>query len=529
MPLISFDDLGKHGIVKAISDFELIPNAWSGGNNIRFAENRVKKVYGATEVFTAPSVAPYFLQYVPQPTQKLWLYAGLTAVYATDMASHYNITGLSGPYSATAGAKWNGTVLGGVPIINNGVDTPQSWIPVSTSQVLTDLANWPASTTARIIRSFKQFAIALDITKSGTRYPMMVKWSHPADPGAVPASWDETDATKDAGETDLAETPGFILDAAPLGADSNLIYKSDSVYLQQYVGGQSILSHKLLYPDFGVLATNCILPFRHKHLVVTSDDILIHRGGEPSSILTNRWRKQLFTLMDTSNYERSFLIPNYPQNEIWFFFCETGETQPRTALIWNWTTGALSLRNFDYDIACGAIGVIDPAAVASNWDADSEVWDADAEVWDYQSYDPANTSILLGNSEATPKLYKMESTNQFAGVNYTSYVERTGLAIVGRKRSGAYIADPMKMKYVNLIVPKLTGSGTVNIYVGSQETIDGAVTWSPAFAFTIGTDIEATFDVTGRFIAVKFESTDNGHWELDSYQMNVVLVGTYYG
>ena len=46
---------------------------------------------------------------------------------------------------------------------------------------------------SRYCSPVQNYLIALDLTKSGTRYPHMVKWSAAADPGTVPASWDETD------------------------------------------------------------------------------------------------------------------------------------------------------------------------------------------------------------------------------------------------------------------------------------------------------------------------------------------------
>ena len=525
MSLISFDNLGQYGIIKALSDYELIPNAWSDASNVRFENNKVMKTLGYSTVFDPPSIVPYYLMHVPDVSGTLWLYGGLTAVYCTDMSSHFNISGVSAPYSAGAGYKWNGGILGGIPIINNTVDVPQMWTPVSTSQVLQDLSNWPSGYTAKLMRPFQEFMVAFDITKSGIRYPMMALWSHPADPGAVPSSWDVTDATKDAGEIDLAATPGRILDSVPFG-QINFVYKESSIYTQQYVGGNTVIGFRLLHDDFGLLATDCAINFRKKHFCVTSDDILLHAGGEPTSLLTNRWRRELFNLIDPGYYDRSFVIPNIPRHEIWFCFPTVGDTQPTVALTWNWDTGALSYRELNAEIAFAAIGSVDPSAASQAWDSDSDTWDSDTTIWDAQSYDPANTRILMADSENT-EFHFMDYTNQFNGSNMTAYVERTGLAIVGRKRDGNYIADTDSIKYVKRVIPRVRGSGTLYIYVGYQDTIDGAVTWANAVPYVIGTDYEALFDVVGKFIAIKFESRGNVEWELDGYKLDVEIVGSY--
>src|SRR5258706_476813 len=81
---------------------------------------------------------------------------------------------------------------------------------------------------AKIIRSFGPYLLALNVTKGANIYPHMVKWGHPADPGSVPSSWDETDETKDTGEKDLPDvTAGVIQDGLPLQGNF-YVYKEGS-------------------------------------------------------------------------------------------------------------------------------------------------------------------------------------------------------------------------------------------------------------------------------------------------------------
>ena len=59
-----------------------------------------------------------------------------------------------------------------------------------------------------------------------TTYPSRVFWSQPAEPDALPSTFDATDDTADAGWVDLADTAGDVVDCLPLG-DVNIIYKED--------------------------------------------------------------------------------------------------------------------------------------------------------------------------------------------------------------------------------------------------------------------------------------------------------------
>jgi len=221
--------LNPTGINRDIDSYELPETQWSDGNNIQFDNDKTAKVLGQQQVFGTPTVAPYWLLPFNTTTTDYWLYPSLTKIYRVSTSgittTHSDITRTSGgDYSATAAKGWNGGVLGGVAILNNGVDDPQ--MLGSASSACADLTNWPASTSCQVIRPFKRFLVALDTTESGTRYPFRVKWSHPAEGGTVPTTWDPADATKDAGYVDLSQSNGYVIDCLPLG-DVNIIYKED--------------------------------------------------------------------------------------------------------------------------------------------------------------------------------------------------------------------------------------------------------------------------------------------------------------
>ena len=61
----------------------------------------------------------------------------------------------------------------------------------------------------------------------------MVKWSHQADPGTVPASWDETDPALDAGEKTLSDSPGDNITGMQLGEDF-IVYKYETCHVMRY-------------------------------------------------------------------------------------------------------------------------------------------------------------------------------------------------------------------------------------------------------------------------------------------------------
>src|SRR5262245_61859086 len=193
MSVIEIAVLRTIGLIRDQEGNYLPPEAWTYARNMRAVADGIERIGGQTQVFGTPGVAPHFAIPISTTSQTYWLYTSLTKGYVYDGTTHTDITRVSGDYTAGNTRDWNGTLLGGVPILNNGSDTPQQWATLSPATKLTPLSNWPASTTAKVIRAFGPTLIALNLVESGTSFPHLVRWSHPADPGTVPSSWDYTD------------------------------------------------------------------------------------------------------------------------------------------------------------------------------------------------------------------------------------------------------------------------------------------------------------------------------------------------
>ena len=204
--IIRVPNCGAAGVIKDLSQHELPINAWTDAQNIRFLDGYVNQTYGYGEVYDSAAVIPHHVLPVVISGARYWIYASLAKIYCVTVtggaAVHTNITrqtaGADVDYTATANG-WTSTVLGGVPILNPGntTDVPQFW-DLNTANNCAALTNWPASTYCKSMRTYRNSLMALNVTKTTTNYPYMVKWSHPADPGGVPISWDETDPTMDA-------------------------------------------------------------------------------------------------------------------------------------------------------------------------------------------------------------------------------------------------------------------------------------------------------------------------------------------
>tara|TARA_R110000824_G_scaffold66849_4_gene173316 strand:- start:1672 stop:3702 length:2031 start_codon:yes stop_codon:yes gene_type:complete len=668
MALIPIDNVGQVGIVKETSPWQLPPNVWSDGNNVKTDEGSIRKLPGYAEVMATCPVAPYLLTQLTLGIPEFWIVGGLTKIYvydntnqstlldggindsvttvtvdstsgfedigtiligdeqitytaktattfttctrganSTSAAAHsddvsvsranvwYDVTRASGDYSTTAAENWTSTIIGGVLVMTNGFDDPQYWaltdgIPLSTTK-MQDLNNWPSltildgaitstsATTAitvdstatfpitgtftidsedisytgvtsttftgisraqngttgathlddapvfvnvycRSMRAFRTFLVGLYVQKAGVNFPRLVKWSTEASIQSTPTSWNETDSTVDAGEYELADTKGDILDGLQL-RDAFMIYKEDATYSMQFVGVPFIFSFRQLSPTIGAIAKNCVAEFDGGHAIFGKGNFYINDGQRLKPILPQKLKEYVFTQIDGDQVSKSFVAADYGRNEILFCYVSDGSigNQCDQAVVWNYVTNTFVIRNLP-DLAHMGYGVIRDPTRSSAWEDSTNQWNTIFGPWT-TSFDSTD-KVLLFASPTNTKLYRNGSGNKEDTTDMTSFVERSGLSM---NEQG--VPDHSSVKRITAIYPKMTVSSTnlVNIYVGSQMSTEEGISWKTPVQFTPDTQSKVSVRATGKFYAVKFESTTDMDWELDGYSIEVEDAG----
>ena len=673
MAFIPIDKVGEVGIVKETAPWQLPPNVWSDGNNVKTDEGSIKKTPGYSAVMATCPVAPYHLMQLTLGVPEFWIACGLTAIYAYDNTSSstllngaiastdgtgditvdstvgfedsgtitigtenisytektsttftgtigrgadsttgalhdddatvtratkwYNITRSSGAYAATADENWTSTIIGGVLVLTNNVDKPQYWaltngVPLSAT-LMQDLSNWPSltllngaitgtgvpvpdeivvdstedfptsgtftvgtedisytgktatkfttigrgenGTTAathadndpafvtvytKSMRAFRSFLIALNINRGGVPYPRVVKWSTEAGIQGVPSSWNETTSTVDAGEFELADSKGDILDGLQL-RDTFMIYKEDATYSMSFVGTPFIFSFRQLSPTIGAIAKNCVAEFDGGHAIFGKGNFYINDGQRLKPILPQKLKEYVFTTIDGAQINKCFVAADYGRTEILFCFTADGapSNEPNKAIVWNYITNTFCIRDLP-DVAHMGYGNVGNPTTATTWAATTTYWDTIEGPWT-MSYDLQDKVLLFADPTNT-KLYRDRSGNQEDTTNMSSYVERTGLSTDEKGR-----LDQTTVKHITSIWPKMSTSSTntVNVYLGTQMSTQDGVTWGDPVAFSPNTQSKVSVRGTGKLYAVKFESTTDMEWELDGYTIEVKNAG----
>lgn len=529
--IVPIEKVGDVGVVTDRPHNTLPLNAWTACRNVRFRNGAVEKFLGEQPVLGQPVCAPHWLLHTAESGLALWLYAGLNRVGATDGATHADITRTTGNYNTTI-VGWTGTIIEGVPVINNGVDVPQMWNKPALGTKLEGLTAWPAALRANSLRALKRYLVALDCTLSGTRLPNLVKWSHQAPTGNVPDDWNELDFTKDAGEYSIPGEGGFLVDGAAL-RDAMILYKEYQTWRMDYVGGVDVFTFNRIFEHIGSLNRRCAVEFfSGKHLVYTGDDVVVHDGSNAESILSEKSR-QLLQGVDASAATKAFVVVNYFTSEVWVCLPEVGESTCTMALVWNWKTNTIGVRELPR-VTFMTQGIVSEGAVASDtWNSAVGVWDTDFQTWGDRVSDPSKRRLLMcspGSEQlATWKFYLPDSTHQFSGQDVNVFLERLGL---GFPTKSGNPPNYDRRKQVLGMWPKISGTvgGRINVTLGTQEAIDGPVSWSQPQTLTIGADngyLDFSDTEASRIHALRFQSNENIAWRLDGYDLDVIDRGSY--
>lgn len=522
MARIELYNLGLVGVQRDLQPYKLPPEAFTNGKNVRFTKRGVRRFAGHVQIMGTPEVNPLFILNVPDVNGSFWIYTDLEKAYVYEGGVHTNITrqdeeSADDDYAAVNARDWNGTLFGGIPILNNGIDVPQYWPDIDINEPLADLEDWPATLRAKLIRTVGPYLVALNLNDDGTLLPHSLQWSHKADPGSLPASWDYTDPTVDAGRTHLTDVQGGEITWAEMLGNQLIIYKRTSTHAMRFVGGSDLWGFDLLFTTSGVLAPRCACAFKKgtRHFVLTDDDGVVHAGTkEIESVLQDWNRRTLFSELDSTNYANTFVFNNQLTNEVWICYPENGSEFPTKALVWNYKDNTQTFRDFDgLAVSYGLVDQADPIT----WNEEEGSWNEATDQW---SSAIQNQMIYTNGAE----VFALDQGRAFGDNTPISFVERTGISIDGKDRFGEPRASISSRKLLKRVWPKIEGTATLNIQVGTQEATNSEVEWSNTQTFNSGMDEYLDFEVEGKLLAYRIESNTNDDWVFEGIDLEVVRV-----
>lgn len=515
MAKIPFLACGSVGVIKDIGAPGLPQTAWTDASNIRFLDGAALQFLGHGSVYNDPAYAPQYVMPANVAGVRYWLYATAEKQFVVTnsggSAVHTDITHAT-PRAGIIN-QWSGTVFGGIPILNGDATKPPMFWDQDLAHKFVDLTAWPANTYCQVLRSYKNQLIALNVTKAGVHYPYMVKFSSLAVPGALPSTWNEADATQDAGEFDISDGQDPIVDGLGL-KESFIVYKESSTFRLDYIGGQYVLSNKKVFGMSGLFGVGCAVEFDSFHFAVTGSDIVVHDGYTAQSVLDKRARRFFFQDIDVTNKGLVFCFKNPFLNEIMVAYPSIGATSCDKALVYNFVDKTVSFRTLP-NVTHAAYGPVDNT-LGGNWSQDEDPWSSDLTSWNGPDFTPDTARVIMGS--ANTKMYMLDASASFDGALPNAYLERRGLSF----------DDDEHHKLITGIRAKISGNvgGTVLVKIGYADNPYDEPTYT-TMTHTIGTTLQCDCFVAGRYIAVWFGSGTAYQWRLDEFTVFAEQEGEY--
>ena len=526
--IVKFPDAGSVGWIEDIPAHDIgeQPLAWSRVSNMSFRAGLAERVQGYAASFdTTPTQSPLGMFGAVQNDGTAYLITGGTSkVFCYNGTSENEITGGTTP-AATQDTKWSGGELTGFVVLNESTVKPQ-FIAVSDLSTagagnVADLTNWPANTLCKVIRPFKYYLVAGNMTEATTtRYPYKVRWSSAALPGALPASWTAT-TSNDAGSVDLSGTYGPVVDMVPMG-DQLAIYRERGITMMRWIGGTDATNRLVMaFNDVpsgavtGILALNCATDIPGLgHVVLSQNDVYLFDGTSAKSILDKRHRDWLRKTIDSTNAKRSFVLHHADRSEVWVCIVSQGKTSADQALIFNYSDNTIGLREIP-NLTCG-VHVPVSEGTAKTWADLTATWEDLTGDWDQWINSSQFRKTVLGSMDT--KIYVLGNASTANGTAITSLLEREYLSL----------GDAQRVKYIRSVWPRIeaTTGQVFNVQVGTSMSVDEPITWQGVQTYTHGTSRKVDVNRSGRFMALRI-STTGDVWRMRSFDVDAQPQGLW--
>lgn len=499
--------IALHGIVKDQLDGMVRSDKWTDGRNVHFKAGRTARapgyaVYGPGAICDADIV-----KFVQVGDRRFWIYASARAdapgVGVTDGVVHYDLTPAGWLPIAGAGLVLTAGTINGYPFVNHPELAPYYW-DLDTANELQELPGWPDNWTCRVMRSHKEFLMAINLQTDVGQLESRVSWSSSAGPGEVPGEWTPT-AANDAGDANFAAVAGDLLDGISV-RDQFFVAKRGYVGVLQYVGGQFVFGDRDIFPSTGLFATGAWCEDGNLVYMLTGDNRFIKTDGTgQSDLLYGVGQDYLTSSINYGHPEAVFCYHDQAEGQIVLAYPTGVGSACNEAVTFEILTGDMGIRDVPdaYSVESGLV-----IATGAAWQDDNAAWNTDTTSWNEgaSGYEPP--VLIFGGGDAgllrqgTGAMIRLNGAWQ----EINAYLARSGIDLDAYDRR----------KTISGMWPRLQGNldNVVKFRFGAAESDMKPYDMTDFMDFVIGVDDKLDFFVDGRLLHVEITSAGGSVWEL---------------
>ena len=490
------------------------PLEYNSGKNIESDVRGIKKILGEEDILTAIPAGPIFMEGGFR-SETSWVYIVATRD-ASDHGKWYMVTS-AGVSNITPGvgsdpnvylpgyvANLNITTswVGNVFFINDTLNNPMYFLPTSNEITVTADAEWNydvgvTSTRAGFVRNYcspnvGNILIAGNITKviGGTEYnyPTTVRWSQAFANTGIPGTWEPT-LSNVANEQEVP-VRGPLIDGFFLGANFYVCSYWDTVVFSPIAYQNStapIFGVRLFNQGRGLLNNNCWTNTDAMVYGIDARDIWVFNGSDFSSIGNQRVKNYFFSNLNSTYYDRVFMVNNTQKYQIEIYFPDQDST--------GWCNKMISYR-YDLDI----------------WNAPKDIQDAcmatEGPKYESGAFNLASRTVVYAKGEAaSEQLVQTGVGNDFSGSAIDSLFERNNVML--QMPDGSTVPYSAS-SYIHRLLPEVSGSGRLNVTIGGANSTAQSAKYGQTSTMDVVTDYPwvTTEQQSSRTVSIKFGSND---------------------
>lgn len=490
------------GLNLDIAPDQLPPSFISGGENIIPVTEGIAKCFTLSGSQISPlTEATHIGHFEDQSYESNWYILGNTEAEYYDGIAYSDATPTV-DFTADILTPWSSVNFNGVIAVNNSND-PIHFLNVSNVFEIHAPVNGPPSFRFRRIGTFKSFLIGYGTSQAGGNFnDSRLVWSDQADPGTMPTDWAIGDPTSLSGSTIIA-SPGTILSGLELG-DFNVIYKSDSIWSQRFVGGQFLFKFERRFANTGILSPESVGLFEDQHFVVTQNDIIVHNVFQKQSVADQKVREFFFNDLSTENWNLTRVIVNEGMQEIYVLYPSRGSETLDKCLIWRWEHNSWGFKDISgLGIIASSIGNI-VETPPDDWNSQDGPWERDG-VWRADPNELFSQKVIFSRGQGVSLAQVGIEGLQF-GEAMTSIIERQAVPF-GVSRNGERFQDYIKVKsIINIWVFAKTES-PFQLEIITQEDIDSDIVVSDPITFDVSAQRKASTMISGVLVGFRITTS----------------------
>lgn len=231
---------------------------------------------------------------------------------------------VGGAYTGGADTRWSFAQFGDSTIASNRTDEMQR--STTTGGAFANIATAPK---AKIVFTVGAFVMALNTNDGAEK----------TDGWHCCAAFDDTSwtpsITTQAASGRLVSTPGALTAGLRLG-EYAVAYKSQSLYLGQYVGPPSVWDWQLVPGGgAGCVGQDALCDIDGAHFFVGEDNFWIFDGTRPVPIGDQQVRQWFFNNSDQASRFKTQCVYDRQENRVWIFYPSAGSLVNDSALVYH--------------------------------------------------------------------------------------------------------------------------------------------------------------------------------------------------